>query len=564
LVVDYPKTEQVNLKPLKGSTAVGGDDYYVQLVSEFELKGDNALKAGCNDRSPQYENGDLSAALLFNVQNETVKWQREVSGFSYQAAPGKCNFRLETKKALLTPWLRLDVGKDTAIDYSVFTGDSRDTNFSQLISDVNAASSLLVLTGVGTGVAVLGQVAGKWAEAQPVVAASATNRSAAKRSSETHSLSAPVVFSDDGLRLQRSHISVYDLIEGGWNPFGSENKLLGELKVSASITPSLLLHLGADGIPDARDSSLEELWRVPMQTGSGKIPLQQWLSQTATQDKPNLQPNWSNYSEVEDSCRKLKWLMKDLGFNKFDRNVVLYYFLAKSPDWRNFNITGQKAMADENRAQLLAQYRSRDFGQCLASEDYAVMKSMGLAVNTDQDWEQLTNSRQKRETAFSGIQSAARQFFAALGNADPAVTARQLYPLLITPQKGNGTVLLQNNLGFALEKLLDVPSIADEGVFVTALQLANVFAKLQLDEVSCVRPAQEQGQPLNTVGLWLFSTKSDSPLQKGGAMEFEINQGKITRLAFQNPAYRDFAQELIDYPERYGCRIERALLDKLR
>jgi hypothetical protein len=115
---------------------------------------------------------------------------------------------------------------------------------------------------------------------------------------------------------------------------------------------------------------------------------------------------------------------------------VLYYFLTKSPDWRNFNINRQRAMAEENRPKLLQQYRDRDFSACLAQEDYGVMKSMGLAVNTEQDWEQLTSSRQQREQVLSPVHAAARQLLAALANPDATAMARQLYPLLATAAKG--------------------------------------------------------------------------------------------------------------------------------
>lgn len=120
IAVDYPKTDTTPLKPLKSQTAVTGDDYYVQLVSQFEFKGDNALKAGCSDMGSQYENSDLSAALVFNVHNDPLKFKREASGFLYQAGNGKCNFKLETKKAYLTPWLRLDSARDTSVDYNFF------------------------------------------------------------------------------------------------------------------------------------------------------------------------------------------------------------------------------------------------------------------------------------------------------------------------------------------------------------------------------------------------------------------------------------------------------------
>jgi hypothetical protein len=124
IVVDYPKTETSALPVLKGQSTVTPDDYYVQLVSEFEFKGDNALKGGCGDVGASYESGDLSAALLFNIYNEPLKFKREASGFLYQATTGKCNFKLETKKSYLTPWLRLDSAKDTLLEYNFLTSDN--------------------------------------------------------------------------------------------------------------------------------------------------------------------------------------------------------------------------------------------------------------------------------------------------------------------------------------------------------------------------------------------------------------------------------------------------------
>jgi hypothetical protein len=46
-------------------------------------------------------------------------------------------------------------------------------------------------------------------------------------------------------------------------------------------------------------------------------------------------------------------------------------------------------------------------------------------------------------------------------------------------------------------------------------------------------------------------------------MEFEFASGKINRIAFQSPTYRDFEQDVSDHPEVGGCRIAPALLTKL-
>ncbi|WP_331711074.1 hypothetical protein [Methylomonas sp. DH-1] len=563
IAVDYPKTETVAIKPLRGQSAVGGDDYYVQLVSDFEFKGDSALKGGCNEMGGHYENGDLSAALVFSVHNETLKLKREVSGFLYQATTGKCNFKLETKKANLTPWLRLDTSKDTLIDYNFLTSNSHEANLSQLVEDVNAASGLFALTGVGAGMAVMGKLAGNWVETSPQVVAK-TPAASGKYSSESHSLPASVVLAGDSGNFNQSRLAVYEVVEGGLKAWSSEAKLLGELRIYPEVATSLLLKTAGETTPDAHDLSLDELWRAPIQTANGEVSLLQLVNQVDPAAKPNLQPDWRNYEEVESQCRRLKLVMKDLGFNKFDRNAVLYYFLAKSPDWKNFNISAQKAMTDEIRPKLLEQYRAKDFSACLAAEDYAAMKSMRLPVNTGQDWDNLTSSRQKKEGVISPIQSAARQFLSALQNPNKDEAARQLYPLLNTEKSGNGSVLLQNHLSnFGLEALLQVPNIADDGVVVTAAQLANVFAALNVDSFSCARPAQEQGQPLANIGIMLFATKPGSPREKGGALEFELVQGKIGRLAFQHPSFRDFEQNLADYPDLGGCRIDAEFINRL-
>lgn len=564
IVVDYPKAETSVLTPLKGQTAVSGDDYYVQMVSEFEFKGDNALKGGCSDVGAAYETGDMSAAVLFNIHNEPLKFKREASGFLYQATTGKCNFKLETKKAYLTPWLRLDSAKDTLIEYSFLTSNSHESNLSEVVGDINAASSLMALTGVGAGVAVMGKLAGSWVEATAAQPVANKPKPSAKYSSETHNLPASIVLASDGGSLIQSRLAVYEVVDAGLKMWASETKLLGEMRVYPELMPSLLLKDSVAGIPDAHDLSLEELWRLPMQSATGEIPLQQLIEQVNQPEKPNLNPDWQNYDAVQNQCRRLKLVMKGLGFNKYDRNAVLFYFLSKSPDWRNFNITAQKAMADAIRPNLLEQYRSKDFSSCLANEDYAVMKSMRLAVNTPQDWENLTNNRQKKEEVFSSVQSTGRQLLSALKQPDKDEMARQLYPLLLNEKGSNGSVLLQNNLGnFGLEGLLQLPAIPDEGVVINAAQLASVMTGLNIQSYSCVRPAQNQGQPLANIGILLFVTQIGSPREKGGALEFEVIQGKISRLAFQTPAFRDFEQNITDYPDLGGCRIEVDFINKL-
>lgn len=563
IVVDYPKTETSALRPLKGQSTVTSDDYYVQLISEFEFKGDNALKGGCGDVGSSYESGDLSAALLFNIHNEPLKFKREASGFLYQATTGKCNFKLETKKAYLTPWLRLDAAKDTLLEYSFLTSDNHGANLSQLVNDINAASNLMVLTGVGTGVAVIGKLAGSWMEASAQPAASKTTPTG-KFSSETHNLPTSILMGNDAASQNLSRLAVYEVLDGGLKVWASETKLLGEMRIYPELTPSLLVKALVEGVPDAHDLSLDELWKTPIQTTAGEISLQQLITQVEDAEKPNLKPDWQNYDDVANQCQRLKLVMKGLGFNKFDRNAVLFYFLKQSPDWKNFNITQQRAMADAIRPNLLEQYQARGFSGCLTSENYEVMKSMKLPVNTEQDWENLTSNRQKKEGVINSVQSVGRQLLSALNNPNKDEMARQLYPLLMKDNGGNGSVLLQNHLGnFGLENLLQLPTIADEGVLINAGQLAGVMSSLMVEKYSCVRPAQEQGQPMANIGILLFATQPGSPREKGGALEFEIAQGKITRVAFQNPTFRDYEQNIADYPDLGGCRIEADFLNKL-
>jgi len=169
-----------------------------------------------------------------------------------------------------------------------------------------------------------------------------------------------------------------------------------------------------------------------------------------------------------------------------------------------------------------------------------------------------------------------------------------MFPLLVTAKKGDGTVLLQNHLGdFGLEKLLapasvepvssPVPAttaipatevestptpspvaIPGEGVIVSARQLVQVFSGLSFNELSCARIVpDQQGKLAANVGILLFTTKEGSPRAKGGAMEFEFSGGKINRIAFQLPTYRDFEQDVLDHPEVGGCRIESSFLSKL-
>jgi hypothetical protein len=172
-----------------------------------------------------------------------------------------------------------------------------------------------------------------------------------------------------------------------------------------------------------------------------------------------------------------------------------------------------------------------------------------------------------------------------------------MFPLLATAKNGDGTVLLQNHLGdFGLEKLLVTPPveaapapapastaippaatvvaapapvvptivIPGEGVVISAHQLVQVFSGLSINELSCARIVPDhQGKPASNAGILLFTTKEGSPRAKGGAMEFEFSGGKINRIAFQLPTYRDFEQDVLDHPEVGGCRIDPSFLSKL-
>ncbi len=594
IVVDHPSIQASQFQPLQGFQAIDGDDYYVRLISEFDFKGDNVLKSGCTNMTPSYEKGDLSAALIYSVRNEALKFNREATGFLYQATTGKCNFTFDAKKLYLTPWIRLDSGKETLVDYNFYTNANSDVDVSSLVGDVNAAGNLLALTGVGMGVAIMGQVAGQWVKGnqQAEVTTPAPHQSA-KHSSESHSLPAATTYAGKTGTLNQTMFKVFDVAEGGLNLLGSDTKQLGELKIYPEILPSLLLKTTADGIPDARDLSFEELGYSPIKSAAGEINLQQLIEQSKHPAKPNLKPDWNNYQDMEGNCRKMKLVMKDLGFNKFDRNAVIYYFLAKNGDWNNYNITRQKTQSEEMRPKVIESYRSKNFANCLAPDDYAVMKAMGLPVNTEADWDQMGEASHKKEQLFTPLKSIERQLVAVLKNPNKAEMEQQLFPLLNTAKNGDGSVLLQNHLGdFGLELLLNPPvtpvapadaaiiqaapaapdvavasasaPIPGEGVIVNARQLAQVFSGLSINELSCARPVPDGlGKSVGNAGILLFTTKEGGPRVKGGAMEFEFSGGKITRIAFQLSTYRDFEQDLQDRPEIGGCRIDSSFLARL-
>ena len=610
IAIDYPSaqvndsqsaqsTKSYQFQPLPGFKVIDGDDYYVRLISEFDFKGENVIKSGCSNMTPSYEKEDLSSALIFTVRNDILKFKNEAAGFSYQATSGKCNFKFDAKKITLTPWMRLDSGKETLVDYNFYSSANSDVDVSGLVGHVTTASNLLALTGVGMGVAIMGQFAGQWAKNTPPATAAPTS---VKHSSESHSLPAIVTFSGKAGVLNQTVFKVYAVAEGGINILGSDTQPLGELKIYPEIISSLLLKTMADGVPDARDLSLEEIGYLPIKSAAGEIKLLQLIEQSKHPAKPNLKPNWNNYEEVENNCRKIKLVMKDLGFNKFDRNAFIYYFLANNSDWKNYNISPQKAVSNEIRPKIMESYRSKDFGLCLAVDDYAVMKAMGLPVNLQSDWKQIEESSQKKEQFFTPLKSIERQLISVLKNSSKTEMEQQMFPLLATAKEGDGTVLLQNHLGdFGLEKLLAPPSVESafapapasapastaistaavapapapvipmsavvpgEGVIVSARQLVQVFSGLSINELSCARIIpDQQGKPAANVGILLFTTKEGSPRTKGGAMEFEFSGGKINRIAFQLPTYRDFEQDVLDHPEVGGCRIDPSFLTKLR
>jgi hypothetical protein len=607
LAVDYPgaqtgdpqsaqATKANQFQPLPGFQSIDGDDYYVRLIFEFDFKGDNVLKSGCDSIAPSFTKNDLSSALIFNVRNSILKFKNEAVGYSYQTTTGKCNFKFDAKNQNLTPWMRLDSGKETQVDYSVYSSANSDVDVTGLVNKATAASSLLAFTGVGMGVAVLGQFAGQWFNASQQNQPTQVPTPSANHSTETHSLPAIIKYTDKNGTLNETVFKVHAVAEGGINIMGAETKPLGELKIYPELTSSLLLKTKADGVPDARDLSLAEISQSPMKSATGDINLQQLIERSKHPEKPNLKPDWNNYEAVESNCRKLKIVMKDLGFNKFDRDAYIYYFLSNSSDWKNYNITSQKIQSAGINSKTLQNYRSKNFDNCLTIDDYAVMKAMGLPVNTESDWVQMGDSSQKKEQFFMPLKSIERQLLAVLKNPNKAEMESQIYPLLNTATKGEGTVLLQNRLGdFGLEKLLQptttaapvaaappplntqgppavtpttttsaTPTIPGEGLVITARQLVQAFSGLAFNELSCARVIPEQlGKQAASIGVLLFTTKEGSPRAKGGAMEFEFSGGKINRLAFQSPTYRDFEQDVLDRPEVGGCRIDPALLAKL-
>ena len=619
IALDYPSgqgggssgaqsIESTSFEPIPGFKLIDGDDYYVRLISDFEFKGENILKAGCNNMAPSYENGDLFSSLLFSVHNDALKFKNEATGFLYQSSTGNCNFKFEAKKIVLMPWVRLDYGKETTVEYGFTSSTNREVNMAGLAGDVSAASSLLALTGVGVGVAAVGQIAGQWAKTS--AQASPAPKTSLKQSSESHSLPSLIGFSGKSGLLKQAKFEVYSVAEGGVNLLGAETQVLGELKVLPEVSASLLLKTNADGVPDARDLTLSDIGYLPSKVVDGDIKLVQLLEQSKSSDKPNLKPDWTNYNDVESNCKKIKLVLRDLGFNKFDRDAFIYYFLVNSPDWNNYNRSSQQLLSDDMSAKTMEEIKAKNFGSCLVADDYVVMKAMGLKVNSQADWQDMQVTGDKKQQVLLPLKSIERQFARVLSNPNKVEIEQQLYPLLFTANKGDGTVLLQNYLGdFALEKLLSdskaqanvVPSsiapstnsnasgelasveasktsisgaiatesiqvnpVPAEGLIVTARQLAQVISGLLFNEFTCGRLLpDQQGHLTNNDGMVLFTTKSGSPRLKGGAIEFEFSGGKINRIALQLPSYKDFEQSVIDHPVMGDCRIDSVFINQL-
>lgn len=559
LGLGHPSVQSEPLPVLAGASVIDGDDYYVQLLSEFQFRGDVGEDEVCRDIGGSYRKGGANSLLLFQVSNPTLKFRREVPGLLYRTTSGRCASSLDAKRVYLTPWMRLDTAADTQVDYRFVTSNDDDLDLVKLGNDVNVASNVLAVTGVGTGVALVGKLASGWMTNTgqiPAIPNPAVTEAAPKRHEESHSLSPTIVVSGNRATLNRMSIAVREAEIGSFSPL-AKPRPLGELKVYADLRASLLLKNAPNGLPDARDLSLEELLRATLRNGVEGLSLQRTIEQADHPDRPNLQPDWNNYQEVESNCRKLKVVMRDLGFNKYDRNAVLYYFLDKTPAWKHYNRAGQKVISTGMPVSRLEEHRAGGFGGCLSEDDYEVMKSLSLPVNAAQDWANTLQQLREKESYFSTIRALERQLVAVVRNPNPAEMERQLFPLIGSRQSGAGTVLLQDRLGnFGIERLLNIAPVPGEGAVLSAAQLAQLFTGLKVADTSCARPAYEQGRPVPNVAILLFSTVADSSLAKGAAMEFEFEGNRIVRIALQSPTFRDFRQDVIANPQVGDCRIQ--------
>lgn len=96
--IDYPETESVKLHALPGTAMVQGDDFYIQLISEFEFSRDANRRMRCRDLGVNYKKGETSAALLFQIRNDALKLYREVPALVYQTTADECSFTFNAKK----------------------------------------------------------------------------------------------------------------------------------------------------------------------------------------------------------------------------------------------------------------------------------------------------------------------------------------------------------------------------------------------------------------------------------------------------------------------------------
>lgn len=553
---------------LAGTGSVDGDDYYVQFVSEFAYPED-AGKENCRDFGGSYAKGGSTSLLVFQVRNEARRFSRETPALAFESTAGRCSLSLDAKKVYLTPWMRLDLGQDARVDYTFASSDNGTLDLARIGKDMNTASNVLAVSGVGTGVALMGKIAANWmlntgqAPAPSPTGQGQPQPEQVRRRQESRTL-APLVSLGPSATLNPAVFAVYERADNPLNPLSGEPKPVGELTVRAEVKTSLLLRTGAGGLPDARDLSLEELWRSSIQTGQGTVGLREFIAGSEHPELPKLQPDWGNYREVETACRKLKVALKDLGFNRFDRAAVLYYFLDQTPEWKNYNVAAPEVLSGAYPFGRLREFRGKGFGGCLSAEDYETMKAMGLPVNGGRDWAALLLPAQEKEAYFDAIRAVERPLAAALRNPGVSGMEHQLFPLLADGRGGAGKVLVQDRLGnFGLEQLLGTPAVPGEGVVASAGQVAALFAGLKISDLSCARPAFEQGRPVKNVAILVFTTAEGSPLAKGGALEFEFDGGRIVRLALQSPEFRDFRQDALGHPDLGDCRIDPALLQRL-
>ncbi|NJD07295.1 MAG: hypothetical protein FIA97_12485, partial [Methylococcaceae bacterium] len=305
LSIGTPAHSTAPIAVLPGAVVVDGDEYYLQLVSEPVFKEADKQGGSCREFGSSYAKGSANTTLMFQVHQEALNYSREVPALVFQTDAGRCGFSLEAKKTYLTPWMRLESGKELQVDYSFLRSDTGGVDVGRIGSDVNVASNVLAFSGVGTGVALVGKVASGWMLNQgQSPAAPGNSPEAGRRHQETRTLPPLVSGAGSAVALSQTRFPVYEVAEGRINPLPADPDNVGELKVYADLKPSLLLRSGSNGLPDARDLSLEELLHAPMQSGHGSVELERLVQQAEDGVRPNLQPDWGNYREVEQQCRK--------------------------------------------------------------------------------------------------------------------------------------------------------------------------------------------------------------------------------------------------------------------